>query len=103
MGYIIIVTEFAFIVLITVATSFYIFACRRKTERPEFVTMLLIFLNAVWICYVVYFVTGSVESEHLTKKTEPSSVLLPEVNKVLNDIATIGNVLYLLHDWIFTY
>lgn len=76
----------------TVAASIYIFCKRRGDQRPLFVTKQMVILNCFWISFMVYYVilVGQ-KGDNISTQSQ-----------VDNIFASLGDLFFILHDWIFT-
>ena len=79
---------------VTIATTVFIFSKRTAVERPIFVSLQLVFLYGYWGFILAYFTL-------IFRKLEEA--VPTEIHNRRGDIlVTLGDLCYLLNDWIFT-
>ena len=76
--------------IVTWSASLYVFCAKKSEQRPLFVTIQMLFLNLFVICFALYFSTVWGKEGVLSQK------------KLGNLYATIGDTLFVIHDWLFT-
>ena len=91
-----IMVNFFILAVGVVFTSIFICARRKSVDVPRFVILQMICLNIMWVSFFIYyyFVLGG----YLRTSSDQS---LPEQTQLENIIATVGDLMMLIHDWLF--
>ena len=94
--YIFVVVVFSVMSVISIVALVYIFSAKRSSERPFFVSLSMILLNLMLVCYIAFFAMVGEESLQL------SGFVIPKISWFSNMVAIIGNIFWLIHDWLYT-
>lgn len=89
---------FSFILLISlcsVATTLYLLIYTKFADIPRFVTVQMLLLNIAWVCLLIY------NLQILMTMLQDNFMSAPVQSLSLNFAATLGDLCYLLHDWLF--
>ena len=65
-AYIFVVVVFSIMSVISIVALVYIFSAKRSSERPFFVSLSMILLNLMLVCYIAFFAMVGEESLQLS-------------------------------------